>query len=204
MERQSTSAFISGSMLGGKSEALIHAITAAKLLGMKVLAYKSTKDTRDGLLIKSRALKDVIPALAWNEEDSNRFDIFNITTDYMNSGMGFIKPKAVFFDEAHFLSVNDMKFIVNACKRKNIPLYMSGLLTDFKQDEFPSTKWLKENCTDFLFFNGRCHCCNKEEAVHNVRLDRDGKLIKEGEVFVAGDTELYNVLCPDCFEEMSK
>lgn len=191
--------FISGSMKGGKSRALIDLINSAREYKFNYLVYKPIDDTRDGLYIKSRDYKESIPAKPWYAKSDNRLNEFTVNIMQLKN-MSIFFPCAVFFDEIHFLPLEDMKFIVETCKKYGIPLYMSGLETSFDLTYFESGKWLKENCTDYIFYNGNCDFCGKPKAIYNPRVV-NGKMLKDGPSLLPGD-DIYKVCCENCIDSI--
>lgn len=200
MTEEKSVLLVTGSMFGRKSKFLMDMIEIShKDNNTKYLVFKPTKDTRDGLYIQSRVYDRVVPALAWDQNYEDMQTIFNYTI----SGFALTNPdeyKFVYFDEAHFISLYDMKFIVDTCQKYGINLIIAGLETSFKQDYFESVKWLKDNY-NHLFYNGRCNGCDEDNAIFNVLYDQDGNIVKDGETIQPGDQE-YKVYCQSCFDTL--
>lgn len=191
--------FISGSMFGQKSKMLIDLIMTSKKDNMtKYLVFKPTKDTRDGLYVQSRVYDTVIPALAWDQNYEDMKTIFNYTI----AGLALTNPdedKIIYFDETHFLSLDDIKFIVKTCEKYNVDLCLSGLETNFKLEYFESSKWLKEYVSSYVFFNGKCNGCGSHNAIYNL-LFNNNQRVTEGSEIQPGDEE-YKVFCSSCIEK---
>lgn len=185
-------------MFGKKSKHLINMINQAKDAKARYLVYKPTNDTRDGLFVKSRDLEQSIPARAWDINDENRFDNFKEKLIKMKNTF---KLKAVFIDEVHFIPVEDMKFIYRQCRQYGYLLVVSGLITDFRQDKFPSSILLEEVADHELFFHGTCNSCNRDNAIYNILYDNGGNRVLEGDSIQPGDQE-YKVLCEECFKNV--
>jgi thymidine kinase len=178
-------------MFGGKSKLLI------KLIGWTVdshacmIIIKPEIDTRDGANVVSRDSRIMYSAETWNEDYKTKF----LSTLEL-------KPiRSVFIDESHFLSLDDVIFINEACKKYEVDLYFSGLETDFKEQYFESSLWLKENTHFYVFKHGKCNCCNKNIAVYNILLDSDGNRVTDGDSIHVGDSE-YIVLCEKCIRRL--
>jgi thymidine kinase len=182
---------LSGSMFGKKSKKLIDIINVAINEKCKYIVLKPKSDTRDGACVRSRDYDEAIPA-TWFDKNTflNQIKQFGLT----------IRPKIVFIDEVHFLSLDDIKYIHNICKAKGLTLVTSGLETDFRQDLFESTKYLKDYVTYYTFNHGKCNGCGEENAIYNV-LYRDGKITKDGDSIQPGDKE-YKVYCEECFSKL--
>lgn len=191
--------FITGSMFAKKSKKLMDLIEVCHDSSIsKYLVFKPTKDTRDGLYVRSRVYDRVVPAMAWDQNYSDMKMIF----DYTIAGLALTNPdevKFIFFDEVHFLSKDDVKFIVGTCKKYNVHVVFAGLETSFKNEYFESSQWLRKHfTTDFSY--GKCNGCQQENAVHNV-LFEDGKRVTEGNPLRPGDQE-YKVYCRKCLSTL--
>jgi thymidine kinase len=191
-----TNMFISGSMFGSKSKYVMDMIEESHLDNMtKYLVFKPTKDSRDGLYVKSRVYNRIVKAFAWDQSYEDMKAIF----DYIIGGFALTNPdevKNVFFDEIHFLSLGDLKFIVETCKKYNVNLYGAGLETTFKLTPFESTEWFKNNCDSYVFFHGDCNGCGESNAVYNV-LFNNGERVTDGADIQPGD-QAYKVYCEKC------
>lgn len=188
--------FISGSMFGGKSKNMIEIIRQVENTDeCSYLVYKPSVDTRDGLFIKSRDLTTTIPARLW---DCNykfmkvKFLAAALNLDIFGRG----HARYIFIDESHFISEEDIKFIVETCKHLEIDLYVGGLETNFKREYFPSSKYLKEVADGYIFLYGKCHECGEFDAVHNI-LYENNKRVTNGESIHVGNSE-YKVFCNKC------
>lgn len=187
--------FISGPMRSGKSKVLIDLINMAKQLDYGYLIYKPDKDTRDGYFVKSRYYNEVIEAKPYITNNTlNRINFYNDLIDLKKDNI--LNPVAVFFDEVHFLNINEVKFIVDSCKSVGITLIMSGLETSFTGEFFESSLWLKENASDYEFIFGECDFCGNKNAIFNLRVI-DGVLVEDGPEFMPGD-DIYKVSCYNC------
>lgn len=189
--------FLSGSMFGKKSKKLIDFINFSKEKKSRYIVYKPTNDTRDGLFVKSRDYEQTIPALPWdvNDESHEKYDNFIKNIRTLSNPF---RPKLLFFDEIHFLPVEDIIFIINICKNHKVALIVSGLETDFRQDMFPSAEYLKKVATNYYFLNGTCKQCGSDDAIYNILYDNNGNRVTEGDSIQPGDEE-YGVLCKKCF-----
>ena len=193
--------FISGSMFGGKSKMLLDLINIVHKDNMsKYLVFKPTKDSRDGLYVKSRVYNQTVQTLAWDQNYSEMKTIF----DYTIAGFSITNPdddKFIFFDEVHFLSLDEIKYITKICKKYNCKLIVAGLETNFMLEYFETSKWLKDKYGS-VFFHGICNRCGEENAVHNV-LYEDGQIVSNGNAIRPGNNE-YKVYCDECLDTILK
>lgn len=192
--------FISGSMFGQKSKKLIDIIKIAQEQNTKYLVLKPSNDTRDGLFVRSRDYDESIPAIAWDSSNINQYKKF---VEAVKQFGYTIKPKIIFIDEVHFLSLEDIKRIYKICSVRNIILIASGLETDFRRKQFPAATFLKMVATQYNFNHGNCDSCEKDNAVYNVLFDNQGFIVKEGESIQPG-SEQYRVYCENCFENLGQ
>jgi thymidine kinase len=194
MKSRTETIFISGSMFGQKSKKLIDVIKIAKEQKGKYLVLKPANDTRDGLFVKSRDYDEKVPAVAWDKDNFiKQVKTFGYT----------IRPKIVFIDEVHFLSLEDIKYIHKICSIKDIILIASGLETDFRQKEFPAATFLKMVNTRYSFNHGICNSCEKNNAEYNVLFDEIGLIVKDGDSIQPGSDQ-YGVYCKNCFENLGQ
>lgn len=196
--RQPDVIFLSGSMFGGKSKKIIDVINLSIKKRVKFLVYKPTNDTRDGLFIKSRDYEQEVAAIGWDTNNINKYDEFVTNIKSLRSIIG--RPKAVFIDEVHFLSLEDITFIRETCRKHKVMLIASGLETDFKQNKFPAAEYLETYATHHVFYHGDCKECGRDNAVYNILYDENGNVVTEGETIQPGNEE-YNVVCEECFNK---
>lgn len=193
----SKSTFIHGSMKSGKSEILLNKIWEDKIGEKHFLIFKPTIDSRDGLVIKSRATVGFATAMPWV--------VGSHLMDYMFYYFmkGFITENKrletiVIIDEVHFLSNDEISFIYNFCKTNNIDLICAGLLTSFKQKTFEASDFCLENFDEIINLKANCDNCGKENSATVNILTNNGEIVFEGETIQPGDKE-YEVWCEECF-----
>lgn len=191
--------FLYGSMGAAKSAALLMADFNYRERGMDTWLCTSARDDRSGKgKIKSRiGLEADAHPVSENE------DIFETTVKRIRK-CG--KPDIILFDEAQFLSAEQVEQITQIVDVFNIDIMCYGLRTDFKTRMFPGSKRLMELCDTITELKTMCHCGNK--ATINARV-KDGKITREGEQIVTGDTSPsdgkdsihYVSLCRKCWHE---
>lgn len=194
--------FITGTMFSQKSRMLIDIINMAhEHKKIKYLVFKPTKDTRDGLYVKSRVYEQTVKALAWDQDYSEMKNIF----EYTVMGLSLTNPderKIIFIDEVHFLSKDDVEFIYETCKKYNVDLVLAGLETSFKFEQFESSKFINTVCDAKFFLYGKCYYTGKDEAEYNVLME-NGKPIFDGSPLRPGNEE-YIVVSPEYKEKLLK
>lgn len=159
--------------------------------GMRVLLLKPAVDTRDGAaLVKSR-IGLLSEALVFNREE-NLFDIIR----YNNVARC---PNAVIIDEAQFLTREQVEQLRMAADKESISVLCFGLRTDFRIRLFEGSKALFELADSISEIKSVCSCGNKASV--NARIDKEGKIITDGEQVDIGGNEKYVSMCYKCYRE---
>ena len=159
--------------------------------GMRVLLLKPAVDTRDGAaLVKSR-IGLSSKALVFNREE-NLFDIIRYN-DVARC------PNAVIIDEAQFLTRKQVEQLRVAADKENISVLCFGLRTDFRIRLFEGSKALFELADSISEIKSVCSCGNKASV--NARIDKEGKIITDGEQVDIGGNEKYVSMCYKCYQE---
>ena len=157
--------------------------------GMRVLLLKPSVDTRDGeTTVKSR-IGLSSEALVFSR-DTNLFDtiIYNDIVHY---------PDAVIIDESQFLTRKQVEQLRMAVDKENIAVLCFGLRTDFQVRLFEGSKALFEFADSISEIKSVCRCGNKASV--NERIDKDGKIITDGEQVDIGGNEKYVSMCYKCY-----
>lgn len=191
-----------GSMNASKSANLIMDWHGHKSNGKSVLAFKSTKDTRDYGYITSRAIETRIPATLVTPDAAGI--MYSMTKTFM--------PRIVFVDEVQFFSAKQIEELARIVDELGVTVHAYGLMTDFKRELFAGSRRLVELADVVERIRSECTtttCYN--EGLINARFI-DGVLQTDGETVVVGKEEeedkrkpVYKVLCRQCYEqEMNK
>lgn len=189
--------FITGSMKSGKSKLLIERLCKET---REVLILKPKLDTRDGDSIKSRGTVVQFQAFAVDENNMmHRSLLYSSLASY----------DVVYIDEVHFFSEGWLEEFLGYCYELGINIVASGLLYDYKQEYFNTTKMLKSVANNFVFLKAKCDYCKYNEAIHTVLEDLEsGMLITKGnQILVDGSSKdcEYKASCIPCkFERTLK
>lgn len=145
------------------------------------LLLKPSIDTRDGeSIIKSRCGL------------SSKCLLFeNLTTEI---AQGY---EILIIDEAQFLKLKDIKFLIELADGYDITIVCYGLRTDFKGELFEGSKYLLAWADEIEEIKTICKCGNK--ATRNARLGKGNKVVKVGEQVEIGGNEKYIPMCRKCF-----
>lgn len=169
---------ITGPMFSGKSNYLIEKYFEHKRRFIPTAAIIPAMDTRSAGSISSRATKFKIDAKKVSSED----DIKGILNDLP-------RGSDVFVDEVQFLPSSVTAVIVLNASDYNF--YVAGLLTDFRQEMFPSTSRILNFADRVRFLTARCAHCGELCATETIRL------VENDEQIVVG-SDIYAAVCPNC------
>ena len=103
------------------------------------------------------------------------------------------KIDAVIIDEAQFLTVEQVDQLAKIVDMLEIPVIAYGLKTTFKAELFPASKRLLE-LADKIEEPRKTLCWCGKKAIMNARVV-DGKVVKDGDMFVVGGNDTYKPLC---------
>ena len=179
-------------MNSGKSMQLLATAYGLQEKHIPFLLLKSSVDTRDVGVIKSRGLGKR-ECIIVKPEDS-------ILTIFANEwGKSDYPIKWIFVDEAQFLTekqVEELSYIVDDC---NINVMCYGLRTDFKTHLFPGSKRLFEIADSFEEIKSSCYCNSK--TIFNARIDGNKNIVTDGEQIEIGGDNRYTSVCRKCYFE---
>lgn len=145
--------------------------------GIKVLLVKPATDIRDGKgLIKSRCGLQS-KTIFFEQLDDDIIGDFDI----------------LIVDEVQFLKRRDIDYLIHIVDDLGITVICYGLRTDFKGDLFEGSKYLLAWADKIEELKTICWCWNK--ATHQMRLDKKGNVIKDGEQVELGGNDKYVSLC---------
>ena len=174
-----------GAMNAGKSTALLQAAHNYEERGMRVRLFTAAHDERAGHGIIGSRL-----GLQRQVETFGPQTVF----DAAWLGEGFA---CVLIDEAQFLQTEQVRQLHRLAHRAKLPVICYGLRSDFRGEAFPGTAALLTLADDLEEMKTICACARK--ASMNMRIDDQGRRVKEGEQVVIGGNERYRAVCPSCF-----
>lgn len=172
-------------MNAGKSTALLQAAHNYEERGMKVRLLTAAHDDRAGAgVIGSRlGLQRAV-------------ETFGPRTVFDAAGIG-AGVACVLIDEAQFLTPEQVRQLHRLAHREHLPVICYGLRSDFRGEAFPGAAMLLTLADDLEEMKTICACARK--ASMNMRIDDEGRRVKEGEQVVIGGNERYRAVCPSCF-----
>ena len=163
------------------------------------LALKSSLDTRDVNVIRSRA---GLERKCIGIDDT--FDIFNYIREYNSmlllSGNHL---KWILIDECQFLTEKQVDELSDIVDYLDIDVMCYGLRTDFNTKLFPASKRLFEIADEFEEIKSYCSCGENKTLV-NSRISEDGEISTNGEQILIGGDEIYKSICRKCWKKKIK
>ena len=151
--------------------------------GQQVKLYTAAIDDRYGVgLITSRL------------GPQRQVDVFDKDTDFLAASPAV---SCVLVDEAQFLSAGQVQQLHQLAQVRGVPVICYGLRSDFRGEPFPGSSYLLALADDIEEIKNICTCGKK--ATMNIRVDEEGRRIKEGEQVSIGGNERYRQACGRCF-----
>ena len=92
-------------------------------------------------------------------------------------------------DEAQFLSKNQVWQLTEIVDKHNIPVLAYGLRTDFRGELFEGSQYLLAWADSLIEIKTICHTGKKATMV--VRVDENGRAVKEGPQVEIGGNDRY-------------
>ena len=177
--------FYYSAMNAGKSTVLLQSSYNYRERGMRTLLFAPAVDTRAGPgRIQSR-IGLTADALAFGPADQLLAQIRDAHA---------AQPVAcVLVDEAQFLTRAQVEQLTDVADVLGIPVLCYGLRTDFQAQLFPGSAALLALADNLTELKTICHCGRK--ATMNLRVDAEGKAVKEGAQVEIGGNDRYLPMC---------
>ena len=172
-------------MNAGKSTALLQAAYNYEERGMKVLLFTAAHDSRSGAGVIGSRLGLQRSARAFGPQ--TLFD-----RGLLESGVA-----CLLIDEAQFLTPAQVRQLHRLAHSGGIPVMCYGLRSDFRAEAFPGSATLLTLADELEEMKTICACARK--ASFNLRIDGQGRRVKDGEQVLIGGNERYRAVCPMCF-----
>ncbi|MEX0646045.1 MAG: thymidine kinase, partial [Parvularculaceae bacterium] len=168
-------------MNAGKSTALLQASFNYRERGMRTMVYTAAIDDRvsRGVVASRIGLKG--EARAFDESA----DLYRDIEVAHNSD----RIACVFVDEAQFLSKAHVLQLASIVDDLRLPVLCYGLRTDFRGELFEGSRWLLALADEINELKTICACGAK--ATMNLRIDKDGMAVREGESIEIGGDDRY-------------
>lgn len=184
--------FYYSAMNAGKTTTLLQSSYNYRERGLKTLLFKPALDQRDAIgSIASR-----IGLQSEAIEFKSDFDFFEYLTEYCKTEE---KPACILMDEAQFLSKAQVLQLARIVDDFGIPVLCYGLRTDFMGEPFEGSQYLLALAEDLCEIKTICHCGRK--ATMNIRIDEQGRPVRQGEQVEIGGNDRYISTCRRHFND---
>ena len=177
--------FSYSTMNAGKSTVLLQASHNYGERGMKTMLFTAELDNRSKVGNISSRIGLSEKASTFNNDDN----LFSSVEKRLKKD----KISCVFVDEAQFLTDIQVWELSDVVEILNIPVMCFGLRTDFQGKLFEGSSTLLAIADELKEIKTICHCGKKANMV--VRVDSNGKVLKEGAQIEIGGNEKYISLC---------
>jgi thymidine kinase len=172
-------------MNAGKSTALLQAAHNYEERGLRVALYTAALDDRGGAGTIGSRLGLRRSAATFGSQTV--FERQALPADLA----------CLLLDEAQFLSPEQVQQLHRLANREGLPVICYGLRSDFQGRGFPGAIALLTLADDLEEMKTICACGRK--ASMNMRIDAQGRRVREGEQVLIGGNERYRSVCPACF-----
>ena len=177
--------FSYSTMNAGKSTVLLQASHNYGERGMKTMLFTAELDNRSKVGNISSRIGLSEKASTFNNDDN----LFSSVEERLNTD----KISCVFVDEAQFLTDKQVWELSDVVEILKVPVMCFGLRTDFQGKLFEGSSTLLAIADELKEIKTICHCGKKANMV--VRVDCNGKVLKEGAQIEIGGNEKYISLC---------
>ncbi len=172
-------------MNAGKSTHLLQAAYNYEERGMRVRLFTAALDNRSGVgLIGSRLGL------------TRQVETFGPDTEFDSAWVGE-GVACLLLDEAQFLTPDQVRQLHRLAHQHPVPVLCYGLRSDFRGDPFPGSIMLLALADALEEMKTICACARK--ASMNLRIDAEGRRVKDGEQVLIGGNDRYRAVCPSCF-----
>ena len=184
--------FYYSSMNAGKSTTLLQADFNYRERGMRTMLWTAALDNRYG--------EGSITSRIGLQADAHLFDPeTDLFAAVMADVAGHGALACVLVDEAQFLTKAQVFGLARLADESNIPVLAYGLRTDFQAELFPGSAALLGLADALIEIKAVCHCGRK--STMNLRVDGNGKAVKQGAQTEVGGNDRYDALCRKHFME---
>ena len=186
--------FFYSTMNAGKSTALLQSNYNYNERGMETLLLTPKVDAvANKSMVHSRIGLEA-PAIVVDPE----MNIF----DYVSNLVKERSIACVLADEAQFFSKDQVRQLCQVSDILNIPAMCYGIRTDFRGELFEGSAELLALADNLVELKTVCDCGRKATMV--VRLDSNGKIVKDGAKIQIGGNDSYKVYCRKHFRELTQ
>ncbi|MCG9713734.1 thymidine kinase [Shewanella insulae] len=183
--------FYYSAMNAGKSTSLLQSSYNYRERGMNTLVMTASIDDRYGV--------GKVASRIGIETDAQVFASDDNLVEMVKTACQAQTLHCILIDESQFLSKEQVKQLTYVVDVMDIPVLCYGLKTDFQGELFSGSQYLLAWADKLVELKTICHCGRKANMV--VRLDGEGRPMKEGEQVAIGGNESYESVCRKHFRE---
>ena len=184
--------FYYSAMNAGKSTVLLQSSHNYNERGMDTLLLVPSIDDRGGVGVITTRIGLRRPAIAVKPSE----DLFQLAKFQLDKNPNI---RAILLDEAQFLTKEQVHELCQVVDTLNVPVLTYGIRPDFQAEPFPGSVALLALADELVEIKTICHCGRK--ASMNMRIDEDGRVVREGEQVLVGGNESYIATCRRCFNK---
>jgi len=182
--------FYYSSMNAGKSTTLLQSSYNYRERGMNTLVLTPELDNRVEVGTVSSRIGLTAAATTFTTADN----LFALVEDSVAD-----QPlHCLLIDEAQFLVREQVQQLGNVADDLGIPVLCYGLRTDFQGQLFEGSQHLLAWADNLVEIKTICHCGSKATMV--LRLDGQGRVVKQGAQIKIGGNESYQAVCRKHFK----
>lgn len=184
--------FYYSAMNAGKSTSLLQSAHNYREQGMQVVLYTAAIDDRYG--------QGVIRSRIGLQESAHLFDGTTGFLEHVKQLHEQQRLSCVLVDEAQFLTKVQVDELAQVVDELGLPVLCFGIRTDFQGELFPGSSRLLAIADKLAELKTVCSCGRK--ATMTIRLDRDGKVMSDGEQVQIGGNDRYESKCRQHYREL--
>jgi thymidine kinase len=177
--------FYYSTMNAGKSTILLQSSYNYRERGMRTLVFGPEIDDRFGKGKVSSRIGLASDAIPFQPND-NLFRI--VQREHQAASVD-----CVLVDEAQFLTKSQVRQLGDIADRLCIPVLTYGLRTDFQGNLFEGSQYLLAWADSLQEIKTICHCGRKATMV--LRIDSEGRPVREGQQIQIGGNDRYVTVC---------
>lgn len=133
------------------------------------------------------------------ESEATTFSTADNLLVLVKAALGQDSIHCILIDEAQFLTRLQVRQLSDICDTLDVPVMAYGLRTDFQGNLFEGSEALLAWADSLVEIKTICHCGRKATMV--LRIDGDGKAIKDGQQVQIGGNDRYLSVCRKHFKE---
>jgi thymidine kinase len=183
--------FYYASMNAGKSTTLLQADFNYRERGMHTMLWTASLDDRYG--------QGYVTSRIGLQADAHKFDPEMDLFAAIEAEHGANPLACVLVDEAQFLSRDQVLQLARIADETGIPVLCYGLRTDFQAELFPGSAALLGIADALIELKAVCECGRK--STMNLRVDGEGRAVRDGAQTEIGGNDRYIALCRRHFME---